>query len=196
MRGIDIYMVAAMDRNGAIGLNGGLPWDCRTDMRRFIQLTTGKVVLMGRRTADGLPKPLKNRVNLVLTHDRTWAKPGFIPVYNAHDIQVALLLADTKELWVIGGGFLYRKYIAQATTIHLSILDITIENPDTWFPVDYMEANFPNRKVIPSVDPRVNFWVMSRNISTSIPKRANRNVGRAPRAGTACWLLHLCAGRP
>ena len=62
-----ISLVAAMDRERAIGIDNGLPWHLPDDLKRFKAMTTGKTVLMGRRTAESLGRALPNRINLVLT---------------------------------------------------------------------------------------------------------------------------------
>lgn len=161
MKGIDIHMIAAIDTNGAIGSNNEIPWSCPADMRRFVHLTTGKVVIMGRKTAMSLKRPLKGRTNLVLTRDPKWHRKGFIPVHDAWDVRCQLKKAQTKELWVIGGGDIYRKYINQASTIHLTQLALTIDNPDAFFPMEGLDQ-FPSRYVIPTLDPRITFWTMER----------------------------------
>lgn len=157
-------IIAAADQNGAIGFEGRLPWSNPEDMRRFVALTSGKVILMGRKTADGLPKPLKNRVNLVLTRDRKWSKPGFIPVYDLWDIRNQITKHPIKELWVIGGAEIYKRFLPYADTVHLTLLDVQVPEADAWFPMGMLDQ-FQGRVVIPSTDPIVNFWVMSKVIT-------------------------------
>ncbi len=157
-------VIAAVDQNGAIGIEGRLPWSCPQDMRRFVALTSGKVILMGRKTADGLPKPLKNRINLVLTRDRSWSKPGFTPVYDLWDIRLQINKHPIKELWVIGGAEIYKRFLPYADTVHLTMLDISVDQADAWFPMPMLDQ-FQGRVVIPSEDPIVNYWVMSRVIT-------------------------------
>lgn len=155
-----IVLIAAMDRNGAIGAHNQLPWRCPTDMRRFRALTMGRVCLMGRKTADSLPKPLRDRVNLVLTRDRTWSRPGFITVHDMRGVNKILKKFHQKELWVIGGGDIYRRFIKQASVVHLSIIDVDTPNPDTWFPVKALQR-FKGMVLVPCTDPMVQMWVLT-----------------------------------
>lgn len=157
-------IIAAADQNGAIGYQGRLPWSCPDDMRRFVMLTSGKIILMGRKTADGLPKALKNRINLVLTRDRTWSKSGFIPVYDLWDIRNQVHRHPIKELWVIGGAEIYKRFLPYADTVHLTLLDIKAPQADAYFPMGMLDV-FQGRVVIPSTDPIVNYWVMSKTIT-------------------------------
>jgi dihydrofolate reductase len=168
-----IILIAAMDNAGAIGRDNDLPWRCPEDMRHFISLTTNKVVLMGRKTAESLPKPLKNRVNLILTRDIKYKRDGFITVNNMVDIKKILIDSGNAELWVIGGGEIYNKFISTADILHLSIIDTIVDNPDTFFPINKLSL-FNTRYVTPCADPMINFWVLTRHKTS---KREYRNKG-------------------
>lgn len=157
-----IVLIAAVDRNGALGAQGVLPWHCPQDLKHFRDLTTGKVLLMGRKTADSLPKALRNRVNLVLTRSGVYDRPGFIGVSNTRDINKALRDHGARELWVIGGGEIYRKYIKHASVVHLTQLNITVPNADTWFPMDEL-SDYHGCMVQGCIDPNVSFWVFNRD---------------------------------
>lgn len=161
-------VIAAVARDGAMGIEGKLPWDCPEDMRRFVCLTSGKIILMGRKTAEGLPRALRNRINLVMTRDRTWSKPGFIPVHDMWDVRNHIKKHPVKELWVIGGAEIYKRFLPQAATVHLTMLDIDVPQADTWFPMDALDQ-FPGRVVQHGADPLVRYWVLNRGVTA--PKR-------------------------
>lgn len=161
-----VAMIAAVDTNGAIGKDGVLPWHCKADLKYFQNMTLGRVLLMGRKTADGLPKALRNRVNLVLTRDPTWHREGFIPVYTKRGVYKYLRQAKQDTLWVIGGEGIYRAYINQADVIHLTVLDIQVGDPDAWFPMDGL-AQYRGLYVQPSTDPCVMHHVYHRDRITS-----------------------------
>lgn len=94
-----------------IGLDGGMVVENREDMRHFVACTTGHAVIMGRRTLESFPggRPLRNRRNVVLTHDASFSPEG---VEVARSVEEALLrVADEDEAWVIGGGEVYRQLI-------------------------------------------------------------------------------------
>lgn len=103
-------IVAVCDDWG-IGLDGGMVVENREDMRHFVSCTTGHAVIMGRRTLESFPggRPLKNRRNIVLTRDRTFAREGAEVV---HSLEEALLAVREDEVaWVIGGGEVYRQLL-------------------------------------------------------------------------------------
>lgn len=130
----DVRLVWAQSRRGVIGSGGGIPWHLPEDLRRFRELTTGGVVLMGRRTWESLPprfRPLPDRRNLVLTRDPGWSAAGAEVV---HDLAGALAAAGEAPLWVIGGGEVYR--LAQPHAGRAEVTEIDADpDGDTHAPV-------------------------------------------------------------
>ena len=124
-------IVAACDDWG-IGLNGDMIVRNRADMQHFVAHTTGHAVLMGRRTLESFPgaKPLKNRRNIVLTRDASYAPQG---VEIAHSLEEALELAGTNETWVIGGGQIYRDLLPHCAKVIVT-KNHCIRPADTFFP--------------------------------------------------------------
>ena len=133
---VTLSLVAALDRNYAIGRGGLMPWHLPDDLKRFKQLTLGKPVLMGRKTALAIGRPLPGRRNLVLT--RSAAAP-FAGQETVASIAAAVDLARGEELAVIGGGEVYALALPVATHLHLTWIDTVAENPDAFFPL--FEAN-------------------------------------------------------
>lgn len=156
-----IVLIAACGHEGAIGAGGKLPWHYPCDLKRFKALTMGKVCLMGRKTAESLPKALPGRVNVVLTSDRAWERDGFIPVHSFDDAIDSVVLAGCEELWVLGGQSLYERFLAVADVVYLTLIDEHVPNADAWFPVEQMEQ-FDQVRVWPSEHERVNFWTFVR----------------------------------
>lgn len=124
-------------RSGAIGYKGTMPWHLPEDLRRFKALTVSHPVIMGRRTWQSLnPKfrPLPNRDNIVLTHDRGFRAPGATVVC---DVEEALDLArqeaipddglDRSEIWVIGGAQLFEQMLPIASKIYLTQIDAEVD---------------------------------------------------------------------
>lgn len=104
--------------NGAIGLDGGLPWRIPADLRRFKAGTMGRPMIMGRRTFDSLPGLLPDRRHVVLTRDRAWRAAG---AEVAHDPDEALRFAgDADEVAVIGGAEVYRLFLPIAERVELT----------------------------------------------------------------------------
>ena len=135
---MDIVIHAAVAENGIIGTDGGLPWQLSSDLKRFKAGTMGRPIIMGRKTFEGIGKPLPGRVNIVVTRDRGWSHEG---VEAAGSLQDAITLATVRgrcmagveEIAVIGGGEIY----AQAMPIadRLCITHVLAEpTGDTTFP--------------------------------------------------------------
>jgi dihydrofolate reductase len=126
-----LSLIAALDRNYAIGRGGLMPWHLPDDLKRFKQLTLGKPVLMGRKTALAIGRPLPGRRNLVLTRSTTAPFAGQETVAS---IAAAVDMAQGAELAVIGGGEVYELALPVATHLHLTWIETVAENPDAFFP--------------------------------------------------------------
>jgi dihydrofolate reductase len=126
-----ISLIAALDRNRAIGRDGAMPWHLPDDLRRFKALTLGKTVLMGRRTALAIGRALPGRRNVVLSRGGAAPYPG---QHCVATLDEAIALAGDDELAVIGGGEVYALCLAQATQLHLTWIDAAVTDADTWFP--------------------------------------------------------------
>lgn len=140
----DITLIAAMDIKRAIGANNTIPWSLPEDMRRFRMVTTGHVVIMGRRTWESLGcRPLPNRTNIVISSrpalEGTMAD-GALPegVIHARSLPEALAIGREvrpgARVFVIGGGVLYEEALAYATHLDLTEIMTVIPGADTWFP--------------------------------------------------------------
>ena len=126
-----VSLIAAMSENRVIGHAGSLPWHLPRDMHRFKSLTTGHPVVMGRKTFETLPAPLPNRQNIIVTGNRTYQASG---ADVAHSLEAALsLVGGDGEIFVAGGGELYRLALPIADRIYLTVVHATFEG-DAWFP--------------------------------------------------------------
>jgi len=131
---IEIVLIAAMDRNNAIGRDNELPWRLPDDLKRFKALTLGKPVLMGRKTAQSLGRALPGRLNLVLTRSGQEPFVGMQAVASLEDGQRLAADAGASELYVIGGGEIYALCLPLATRMHLTHVDTVVEGADAFFP--------------------------------------------------------------
>ena len=133
--GPELVLIAAVDRQRAIGRGGELLWHEREDQRHFRAVTIGCPVIMGRKTWDSLPakfKPLPGRRNIVVTRNAEWQVPG---AEGAASLAAALAsVAGTERAFVIGGGELYAAALAQADELQLTEIDSVFEGADTFFP--------------------------------------------------------------
>ena len=131
MSGAPMSLIAALDRDYAIGRDGAMPWHLPDDLKRFKQLTLGKCVLMGRKTAHAIGRALPGRRNLVLTRSGGAPYPEQQAVAS---LDAAIAAAHGGELCVIGGGELYALALPRATLLHLTWVDTTASGADAHFP--------------------------------------------------------------
>ena len=114
---MSVTLILARAKNGVIGKDGGIPWHISDDLKRFKALTMGKLIVMGRKTWDSLPKkPLPGRRNIVVTRDSDWRAEGA----ESMSLDQALALPD---VFVIGGAEIYRAALARADRIELTDVD-------------------------------------------------------------------------
>ena len=134
MTGPLIVLVAAMDRNHAIGKGNDLPWRLPDDLKRFKALTLGKPVLMGRKTAQSLGRALPGRTNLVLTRSGQAPFDGMRAVRSIEDAMQVARDESAAELCVIGGGEIYALTLPFADRLDLTHVDTVVEDADAFFP--------------------------------------------------------------
>ena len=116
-----LSLIAAVSRNNCIGKNGKLPWHLPEDLKHFKELTTGKIVLMGRKTWESLPeqfRPLPKRKNIVITRQEHFLVPETVEVYS--DIDTVLKKYSDQEIMVIGGAEIYAKTLPLADTLYIT----------------------------------------------------------------------------
>jgi dihydrofolate reductase len=130
----DIVLIAALDREYAIGKGNALPWRLPADLRRFKTLTLGKPLLMGRRTAESLGRALPGRRNLVLTRSGRAPFDGMEAVASVDDALRIAAKDAADELCVIGGGEVFAMTLPSAARMHLTWVDTVVEGADAFFP--------------------------------------------------------------
>lgn len=127
-----VSLVVAVAENGVIGRENGLPWRLSADLRRFKALTVGHTVIMGRRTFDSIGKGLSGRRNLVVSRNPEFRPAGATRVPS---LEAALEVAGPAgEVFVIGGGEIYRQALPLAERIHLTLVRARPEG-DAYFPL-------------------------------------------------------------
>lgn len=126
-----VSLVVAMSENRVIGRNGGLPWHLPKDLQYFKRLTLDHTVIMGRKTYDEMKRPLANRRNVVITRNPEFHPSGVTVVPSLTE---ALALGATeREVFVIGGGEIFRQAISRADRLYLTVVHAQVEG-DTYFP--------------------------------------------------------------
>jgi len=130
-----IALIAAVAKNNCIGKDNKLPWHLPEDLEHFKKMTTHKIVLMGRKTYESivnyLGKPLPNRKNIVITRNPDYQVPENVEVYN--DINSALEVYKTENVFVIGGAGIYAQTIALADRLYITQVDQEVAG-DAFFP--------------------------------------------------------------
>ena len=129
---MQVSLIAALDRNLAIGKGNALPWHLPDDLQRFKALTLGKTVLMGRKTAESLGRALPKRRNVVLTRSGVAPFAGMEVVDN---LDAALAIGrEAGELCVIGGADVFALTLPIATRLYLTWVETVVEAADVFFP--------------------------------------------------------------
>lgn len=147
-----VSMVVAHGPKGEIGLNNKLLWHIPEDLKNFKKITTGKMVVMGRKTFESIGKPLPNRANVVITHDTSFKPDGVIVINDpmmAFDLALEAesdLEVEDFEMMVIGGGEIFNFFMPYTQTIYLS--EVQYEGPaDAFFPqLDLKEWNVTSQE--------------------------------------------------
>ncbi len=128
---MSISLVAALDDDTAIGKDGHMPWHLPDDLKHFKELTLGKCVLMGYKTALAIGKRLPDRTNLVLSRRHDAPFPGQDTVRSLTEAQA---IAGGTGLMVIGGGEVYREALPFAQRLYLTWVDTRTAGADVYFP--------------------------------------------------------------
>ncbi len=134
-----LTLIAAVARNGVIGLDQRLPWRLPADLKRFRALTLGHTVIMGRKTWESLPanfRPLPDRRNIIVTRNAAYRAAGATVV---HSLPAAITAAGDGEAFIIGGAELYAAAFPLADHLQLTEIDASFEG-DTHFPaIDHQQ---------------------------------------------------------
>ena len=127
-----ISIIVAVAANNVIGGENKLLWHIKEDLQRFKTLTSGHAVVMGRKTWESLGRPLPNRTNIVITRNPDYKPDGALV---AQSLEAAIELAKgDDEIFVIGGGEIYRQAMSIADRLYITHVECSYEG-DTTFPV-------------------------------------------------------------
>lgn len=128
-------LIVAVDNNWAIGNKNKLLVSIPNDMKHFREETTGKVVVLGRKTLDTFPQgqPLKNRVNIILSRNARHEVKGALTVHSVEELLEELKQYDDKDVYVIGGDSVYKQLLPYCNVAHVTKIDHEYE-ADTYFP--------------------------------------------------------------
>ena len=141
-------LIAAVDQNLAIGKRGSLLFKIPEDLQLFKRLTTGHVVLMGRKTFESLScKPLSDRVNIVISTTNKYDDGVITFERLTAAVEYSKLNYPDKDLYVVGGGRVYEESLQYADEVILTVYGKEYEDADTYFP-DEFEKRFSETETI------------------------------------------------
>ena len=128
-------LIVAVDKNWAIGKNNQLLVRIPMDMKFFRETTTGKVVVMGRKTLESFPNgmPLKDRTNIVLTRSKNYDGKGAIVVNSLEELHEELKKYKSEDIYVIGGEQIYNALVDECDVAHITKIDYAYD-ADAYFP--------------------------------------------------------------
>lgn len=126
-----IALIVAFAKNQVIGNKGCIPWKIKGEQRRFKELTTGNVVIMGRRSYEEIGKPLPNRTTIVVSGTKNFDAENCM---TAKSLAEAIKLAGDRDIYISGGARLYEEALPLVGKMYITEIDCEIEG-DTYFPV-------------------------------------------------------------
>lgn len=134
-----VSIIVAISLNNAIGRNNQLLWHIGEDLKYFKKVTSGHTIIMGRKTWESLGRPLPNRRNIVISRSQKAIEGAEV----FPSIEDALAACNTEgEVFIIGGGEIYKQTLPIANRLYLTIVAQMIDNADTFFPViDFTQWN-------------------------------------------------------
>lgn len=124
-------IIVAVAKNNAIGKNNNLLWHIKEDLVYFKKTTLGATVVMGRKTFESIGKPLPGRRNVVVS--KTMSEIEGIEIFRSID-QALGSCSSNEEVFILGGGEIYKQSISLVQRIFLTIVDVNIPDADTFFP--------------------------------------------------------------
>jgi dihydrofolate reductase len=124
--------IAAMSLNRVIGAKNAIPWHLPDDFKWFKKMTTGQVIVMGRKTFESIGKPLANRTTVVLTRSDK-PIPGVLTVPSLEHINPEAPDIAGREIFICGGAQVYEQALAKCSDLYLTVVQRTVEG-DAFFP--------------------------------------------------------------
>lgn len=134
-----ISIIVAAAENGVIGKDNQLLWKLSSDLNRFKNITTGHFILLGRKTFESIGKPLPNRTSLIISRNFECEFENCFVFKTINDAIIFAAQKNQQEIFVVGGGEIYKQTMPLANTIHLTIVHTATEG-DTHF--EYDDSNW------------------------------------------------------
>ena len=128
-----ISIIVAASENNAIGKSNAMLWHLPEDLKFFKNTTWGMPVIMGRKTFEAVGKPLPGRTNIIVTSNKDWSAENTITTTNIDDAIKVANDTNSKEIFITGGGEIYRQTLPIADKVYLTRVHTTIDG-DAFFP--------------------------------------------------------------
>lgn len=135
-----IIGIVAVAKDNAIGKRGKLPWHYSADMKFFKETTSGHAVVMGRKTWLSLGKPLKGRLNIVLSRNPNIEPEESLIVFSDIDSVLSLSKSLTTDLYVIGGAEIYREFLPYIEKWIVTEIPLKVDGPDAFMPEGFLDG--------------------------------------------------------
>ena len=126
-----IGLIVARSKNNVIGKNGEIPWKIKGEQKQFKELTTGNVVVMGRKSYEEIGHPLPNWKNIIVSRTKNYSGENLITVGS---LKEALAISGNEDIYISGGYGVFKEALPLVDKMYITEVDITIENGDVFFP--------------------------------------------------------------
>ena len=126
-----IGLIVARSRNNVIGKKGKIPWNIKGEQKQFKELTTGNVVIMGRKSFDEIGHPLPNRKNIIVSKSKNFTGENLITV---HSLREALDISRGENVFISGGYELFKEVLPFVDIMYITEIDVEIDVGDVFFP--------------------------------------------------------------
>lgn len=130
---MNISIIVAVAKNNVIGAKNKLLWNIPDDLKRFKKLTTGHHILMGQNTFESIGKVLPNRISIILSFEKNYKTDGGYVFTNIDEALEFIKNRGEEELFIIGGGMIYKEMLPKANKIYLTKVHESYVG-DTYFP--------------------------------------------------------------
>ena len=138
-----ISIIVAVAKGGAIGKEGKIPWKIPGEQRQFKELTTGHVVIMGRRSYEEIGHPLPERTNIVVSKTKVFSGEN---LYTVKSLQEAIERAGQEEIFIAGGAEIFQEALPLADKIYMTYVDMEVPDADRFFP-NFSEEEYKREEI-------------------------------------------------
>jgi len=126
-----IGLIVARSKNNVIGKNGKIPWKIKGEQKQFKELTTGNVVIMGRKSYEEIGHPLPNRKNIIVSRTKNFSGENLVTVSSLQD---AINISKGEQVYIAGGYGLFKESLSYVSKMYITEIDTLIEDGDVFFP--------------------------------------------------------------